>query len=350
MVEISLLSLLVVLVVMLFTLLCLFLYLLTNKIAKNQSRKQIDLYKDEYRLDMFHFLQNGTGTSFEFGNGDERFVAWTELMQEYSNVLASEDVKARMKQFAEVYLTDFIVKELTKKRWSLRMNALYVIEEFEMDHLSSQLHTLYQNKKVTVVERSQLLKLFALFHDEKVVDYIINKAEDLSDFALIDILSKMDEEEFDKLIDVFDELSDRLKLIVVEVIGRKQFIRHHSFLHNLINAKGQEMELTIRSLKAIINIGVPIDTSLIDKLFDSNYWQLRMMTTKLVGVHRLELFKVRLVPLLSDQEYAVRNEAAKAIFNYKDGAEVLKKITEESEDLFAKDMATEWLEKGRTND
>ena len=71
------------------------------------------------------------------------------------------------------------------------------------------------------------------------------------------------------------------------------------------------------------------------------------MVIKVAGVQRMDEYKERLIELLSDREYIVRAEAAKAILRFKDGVSILTKVTEDSNDVFAKDMAIEWLEKER---
>ena len=70
-----------------------------------------------------------------------------------------------------------------------------------------------------------------------------------------------------------------------------------------------------------------------------------MMAAKAAGVRRISTFKDSLVTLLSDREYVVRSEAAKAILQFKGGVDLLRKVVSESNDGFAKDMALEWLGK-----
>ncbi|MCT2534891.1 HEAT repeat domain-containing protein [Aquibacillus koreensis] len=344
--EVTFLSLFMVFVVMLFILISIFLYLLTKKVANNQTRAKINQYKEAYRLDMFQFLQAGKAVSFgNFQDDQEKFIACKELLQEYANVIASEDMKERINDFAKDYLTSYIQKELKRRRWSLRMNALYLVEEFEMAHLTNELSRLYNKRKLGVLEKTQLLKLFALFDHAEIMDYLKNNTDDLSEFALMDILSVMTEARVEQLADGMNDLPMRFKYIVVEVIGKKQLIEYHPLLRNLIIESKEEIELKIRAFKAMVLLGMKLDSDIIEEALESEHWQLRMMAARLAGVHRLEVFKDKLISLLSDSEYAVRAEAAKAILTYKGGAKVLQRVVTESSDPFAKDMATEWLEK-----
>jgi hypothetical protein len=343
MIEISLVILFILLAVMLFFLLSLFIYLIIKKYANNQTRKQINEYKEAYRLDMFRYLQTGEQEILQLDDRLERFTALIELLSEYSNVLDDSELKERISIFAKQHLTKYIKKEIKRRRWSLRMNALYSIEDFHMDHLVETLHDLYKKRITTVSEKAQILKILADFNDDKIVEYIKNVDQSLSDFSLLSIIWKMKEKKFDELMADFDELSSRLQYMVIEVIGKKQLINHHALLQKLVMQNDEE--LRIRSLKAFTNTGIPINVKSIAAFFDSESWQIRMMTVKLVGVQRLDEYKEKLVELLSDREYIVRTEAAKAILRFKDGGSILTRVIEESNDVFAQDMAIEWLEK-----
>lgn len=343
MLEISLVVLFILFLAMFFILISLFTYLVIIKHFHNQKRKKIDDLKETYRLDMFHFLQSGEEGSLQPDKTEEKFIALIELLNEYSNVLDSEDVKGKISEFANKHLTNYMKSELKQRRWSLRMNALYSIEDFYMNHLVGELHKLYAKKNVTRTEKFQMLNLFAKFHDDQIVYYLKNVDPAISNFTLLSILSLLKEEQFNELADDFGALSKQMQYMMIETIGKKQYLHHINLIQKLL--ENSDEELRIRALKAFANTGAPIDEAILSKFFESTSWQVRMMAAKVAGVRRLSPFKDRLVSLLSDREYVVRSEAAKAILQFKGGVDLLRKVVSESNDGFAKDMALEWLGK-----
>ena len=111
----------------------------------SQIRQKITDYKEDYRLDMFRYLQTGEQGLLQLDDKQEKFKALIELLIEYSTVLDDSDVNERIGIFAKQHLTTYIKKELRQRRWSLRMNALYLIEDFYMDDFVETLHELYSN-------------------------------------------------------------------------------------------------------------------------------------------------------------------------------------------------------------
>ena len=343
MIELSLVFLFIFFLGLFFLLVSLFLYLVIVKNVRNETRKKIEEYKETYRLDMFHFLQSGQEGTLKPDGSQEKFVALIELLSEYSDVLDSEDIKRRISDFAKKYLTNYIVAELKKNRWSLRMNALYSIEDFYMNHVLDLLHNLYGRKDITVAEKIQILRLFAKFNDKKTIEYIKNVDSSISDFALLSIFSLMDEETFNDLIKDFDTISKQAQYMIIETIGKEQYLHHHNLLDKLLHSDDEEMK--IRTLKAFASTGAPVNVTTLGVFLSSSSWQIRMMAAKVAGVRRLSVFEPQLITLLSDQEYVVRSEAAKAILQFKGGVIMLKRVIEESTDEFARDMAQEWISK-----
>jgi tRNA (Thr-GGU) A37 N-methylase len=323
----------------------LFLYLVIKKYINSQIRQKINGLKEFYRLDMFHYLQASEQWLLEVEQDQETVKALIELLSEYSNVLEGTEVTERISIFAKQYLTNYIKKQLRKKRWSLRMNALYSIEDFYMKHLVDILHELFNKKRTTAAEKTQIVKLLAKFNDHKIIEYVKKVNPNVSDFSLLTILLNMDEDQFDQLVASFNELPTRIQYMVIDTIGKKQLIQHHSLLHELV--MGDEVELKVRSLKAYANTGIPIDVKVVAAFFESDNWQIRMMAIKVAGVQRMDEYKEKLIERLSDPEYVVRAESAKAILRFKDGVSTLTNISERSNDMFASDMAIEWLEKER---
>lgn len=347
MIEFGIVFLFIFFLVLFFILLCLFIYLMIEKYINNESRKKINELKETYRLDMFHFLQSGRDEELRPEGSSEKFIALLELLNEYANVLDSKEIKIRISEYAKKHFTNHVKKELKKRRWSLRMNALYIIEDFRMAHLKNYLHELYKKNNLTIAEKSQILRMFAKFNDSKLTSYMQKLDPKLSDFSILSILSSMNEETFEILVEDFVNLEKRTQFMVVETIGKEQLIQYHPLLVKLL--EGNEEEMRIRALKAYANMGAPIDKTQLAEFFTFESWQVRMMAAKVVGKQKLTTYKDRLIELLSDQEYVVRVEAAKAIIQFKDGIVILKKVIDETEDDFARDMALEWHEKKRVD-
>jgi len=348
MIEVNLVFLFIIFLVMFFTLVSLFFYLMIQKYMTNNKKTKIDQLKEAYRLDMFHFLQSGVDSKLRPDGSQEKFIALIELLIEYANVLESEDIKQRISVFAKQYLTDYIEGQLKKNRWSLRMNALYAIEDFYMIHLSANLHDLYEKKHITLAEKFQILKLFAKFGDEKTVHYIKSVPSFISDFTLLSILSLLKEDHFHNLVEDFSQLPKRMQYMVVETIGKKQYLQYYSLLQKLLQSDEEEMR--IRTLKTFAYTGAPVDEKILAAFFQSSSWQVRMMAAKVAGVKRLSQYAGQLISMLSDRNYVVRSEAAKALLQFKDGVNILRNVIDESHDDFARDMAREWLEKERNHE
>ncbi len=348
MIELSLVFLLIFFLGMFFLLGSLFLYLVIVKKIRNESRNKIEEYKETYRLDMFHFLQSGKEGSLKPDGSQEKFIALIELLNEYADVLDSEDIKHRISDFAKRYLTDYIVVQLKKKRWSLRMNALYSIEDFHMDHLLDLLHNLYRKEHISITEKIQMLRLFAKFNDKKTVEYMKSIGSPISDFDLLSILSLYDEDSFNGLVNDFDTFSKQTQYMIIETIGKKHYLQHHNLLEKVLQSEDEEMR--IRTLKAYAYTGAPINETTVSAFFSSPSWQVRMMAAKVAGARRLSRFEQQLISLLSDQEYVVRAEAAKAILQFKGGINMLKRVIVETTDEFARDMAQEWISKESGDD
>ncbi len=344
MVEISLVLLFILFLSMLFLLLSLFLYLIIKKQLNNQFQKKVQEYKEVYRLKVFRYLQTGEQDELgDFEENEELLKALVELLNDYSQLLNGSEIQKRISYFANQHLTNFLEKQLSQRRWSLRMNALYMIEDFYLVNLTEILHRIYNHKKTTVSEKAQILKILAKFDDKRVVDYIKYIDQDISNFSVLSIFLILNEEKLEKLVEGFQQLSTRLQYMVIETIEKRHLIKYHQFL--LILVGNEDEEVRIRALKAIAKTGIPIDPEPINDFLQSNSWTTRMMAIKVVGMQRLEFFKPQLIELLSDREYPVRAEAAKAILRFKDGVTILTTVTKESTDLFAKEMAIEWLEK-----
>ncbi|WP_241738383.1 hypothetical protein [Anoxybacillus flavithermus] len=53
---------------------------------------------------------------------------------------------------------------------------------------------------------------------------------------------------------------------------------------------------------------------------------------------------------MKDAVFSVRSQAAEALLRMPNGLDILEHIAQTSDDRYARDMALEWLERGREHD
>ncbi|MGG3926821.1 hypothetical protein ABET51_12555 [Metabacillus fastidiosus] len=348
MISFNFVFLLLVFLAFLFLLISVFLYLIIRKAMNNQFKRKVESYKNDYRIHVFHYLQNEEKEPIAHLVNKEEHIAIIELLGEYANVLDGEIVKKRLRDYVADHFGEYIKKDLKSNRWSVRMNALYQIEDFHLDFMIEQLRNYYSDRRLTAEEETQLLEMFALFRQKDLVHKLLNTKTHLSNFNIRSIFRKMDREIFSELVESFDELSKQYQLAVIDTIASERMLWYHLFLKQMLQS--DDSEIQIRTLKAYAETNLPLKEEELEPFILMRRWQVKMMLSKIIGAQRIEKYKKLLKELLRDKEYIVRSEAAKAIMEFSDGAAILTEVVQVSKDRFAKDMANEWLEKERIGD
>ena len=70
------------------------------------------------------------------------------------------------------------------------------------------------------------------------------------------------------------------------------------------------------------------------------------MAARLIGAMKAKEGIGDLIHLLHDRSWWVRSQAGQALAKFPEGKTILQEIAETTEDLFARDMAEEWIHKG----
>lgn len=203
-----------------------------------------------------------------------QYVAMIELLDHFIRVLANGDVRARVTSLAETYFADYLHKQLYHRRLGRRMNALFYIEDFGLRSLLPELENMYEQKRVTTMEKRQLLKMFALFQHPHVYEYMKQTDDSFTQFDYRLILSRMDDETFAKMVDHFFDWNEKIQYAIIDMIGIMQKLAHIPFLLTLL--RHEQSEYRIRALKALAQMAYPLDVEQLHVHFQSPVWQERV--------------------------------------------------------------------------
>ena len=228
------------------------------------------------------------------------------------------------------------------------MNALFYIEDFRLRSLLPELENMYEQKRVTTMEKRQLLNMFALFQHPHVYEYMKNVDESFTQFDYRLILSRMDDDTFAKMVDHFFDWHEKIQYAIVDMIGIMQKFPHVPFLCTLL--RHEQSEYRVRALKALAQMAYPLDVEQLHVHFQSSVWQERLMALRLCARTRRQEMVDHIVLLMKDAVFSVRSQAAEALLRMPNGLDILEHIAQTSDDRYARDMALEWLERGREHD
>ncbi|PFA67448.1 hypothetical protein CN378_11440 [Bacillus sp. AFS015802] len=334
----------VVLVSLLVVLTGLCLYLMLKKMIDNRNRARIDKYKEELQLPLFQFLHEGILSEELEVRSSLQVRALVELLAGFSKMLASEDIQERLQAFAEEHVRPFILSQLGHRRWSIRMNALYWIQDFRMKSMMGPLRELHASKKLSKAEEIQLLKIDVLFDEPGLVEKMTGTKHEWTEFEYSLLFHSLREDQFRPLVSSFDELPGIMRFALIDSIGVKNRMEHIPFLKGLLDSDATE--LRIRALKAIVGMEFYLEVETLSIHLRAESWQERLMAIKACEYIRSTELTPHLQGLMGDPSFYVRSQAAQSLLRLENGEAVLREIAAHAEDEYAKDMAEQWLERG----
>jgi hypothetical protein len=258
----------------------------------------------------------------------------------YIKNFSDVEIREKIKAFSNQYLKEYYRNILKSKKWSIRLNALYRIIDFQIEELLDECRQL-ERQKPSHEEYFQLLSIYSRMDIEHFFNIILSPQRMLSENEYKKLLLALDSESLKILADRFDDLSNSFQYGLIAVLGLKRDIVALSFLEDKLNHVNAEIR--IRALKAISEIGVITNLEQYLSFVDSLKWEERLMAARLLRNIPLQEALPYLKQLLHDESWWVRSEAALTISQSRHGKEVLKEITKKTTDPFAVDMATEYI-------
>lgn len=329
--------------ILLFTLTTMFLYLVIKKAVEIRQEKHIQRYMDYIHGTIYAYLYQEKKSRHLVPDSSVKFTAIERLLTNYSTVIEGEG-KVKITQLADELFKTRYETILLRNKWSSRMNVLYKIDGFRMTVLNEVLKEMIKDHKITKEEKLIIFRCLANTNNDSLSALFQHISVPFSVLEYRSILNRMDENTFGQIVDDYHLYSETLQLAIIDIIGIRKKLEFIPFLESQLD--DAEFEIRIRSMKAIGEIGFLSDYTIVERFAQSKQWEERLMAAKVIGKTRVRNGLDVLDMLIKDSSWMVRAQAAKAFLSYTDGLERLYDIRFTSDDPFARDMASEWIERG----
>ncbi|WP_029326860.1 hypothetical protein [Bacillus coahuilensis] len=215
-------------------------YLIFTKTRENKNLAKIEQYKEQYQLPLFYYLKEGKPIR-EIDELDSlQRVAFIELLASFSKTFDGKEIHHQIQLFAKDHFTSFLRSQLFHRRWSYRMNALYWMEEFRMNHMQSSLiHFLTNTKKLSKGEEIQALKTLILSGNSTVMKRLCSSRNELSEFEYSMLFQLLNDNQFNEFITAYKDLPEVMKFALIDSIGVR---RETNFVHFLEELTSHEQK------------------------------------------------------------------------------------------------------------
>ncbi|MDF2036519.1 hypothetical protein P2R12_05870 [Cytobacillus oceanisediminis] len=325
-------------------LLLILMYLVIRKWLEHRKRRKINDCIETLSPLIFAYIAEGeTSRHFHLDN-DIKKKAAEEVLSKFAANLTGEEETRKLREFADRNLRNYFQRQLKSRRWSIRMNALYNIEDLHFIELQPQVLEAAIKERISHDERVQSLRILAAFQFEGITDLLLYNSENLSDGELRNIILRLNENLFSLLITDFHRAVNQLKYAIIDAAGIRKELRYLHFIESVYASYDGETRL--RAVKALSSLGMVKDITPYLKLRHSEDWKERMMAAKLFGSLKERELMPHLLDLLHDRSWWVRSQAGQSIMMFPDGKEELQIVLDTSNDSYARDMAWEWMNKG----
>ena len=262
-----------------------------------------------------------------------------EICSTYLRLLNDKEIQQRITRFAETYLTKRYRQQLMSRTWSTRMNALRYIGLLKMTSLVEESRKLL-TKNISQEERFELLQLLALQNPETLLTIL--KEQHLPKNEYKRLLRLLPTKELVQVIEQSMDLPQVAQLALAEVAAERRDPFLLPYAVQLL--KNEDSELRIGGLKISYALQATLPSTIIAPFVTSDLYVERLFAAKNLAHNTAREALPQLKKLLSDENWYVRNEAAKVIAEHEDGAQLLRDVIATSPDRYAVDIAKQTLQ------
>jgi hypothetical protein len=337
---------LVVIAVILAVLLC---YLCIRKWSANQHASIVENFREQLRSPLQRYLLHGGEITDQLMPGGDRlkFEALESLLSQFSDFLSSSDIELRIRVYAEHAFAGQYQKWLNARGSIRKLNVLLHIDKFGLRSFEYHLlEWIKSGKGINLAHIDLIYRILAAFGSEELLILLSREPPALPDSSYRYMFARIPEQLFPLFVDLFPHLTLQLRLALIDVIGIRQRDLHIGFLEALLDER--DSELRIRALKALSEMPHLTAKERYMSHAEADDWQERMMAAKLFGTIRNHTLLPYLESMLGDSSWWVRQQAGQSIMRYREGRDILTRIRYKSQDRFARDIASEWLDKGES--
>ncbi|MGE7943431.1 HEAT repeat domain-containing protein [Lysinibacillus xylanilyticus] len=347
MIELSVSFLLMVIAVLSVILFLFTMYLLFQRQREIRFEKARDTYLQNYSQHWYNYLMNDEIFSMVLvPRGSAQVAAIEMIFSSYLKNIMSEKVNQKIKEFSNLYLKKFYEKELSSKRWSIRMNALYRIADLQIVELLEACQQ-YEKTKISEEEYFQLLKIYSLFEPELFIEKIKDPSINYSESEYRRLFVLLEDDVFNRLFEDFDSWTKNIQFAAIDTAAVRRDMQYIDTLKQLL--VHEIAEIKIRALKGLYEIGVIDEIDPYVPFVTSDMWEARLMVAKIFMHAPLNYTYAYLEQLLQDENWWVRSQAAKTIAENREGIAKLQQFMESSNDQYAIEMAQETVVRKQGN-
>ncbi len=287
------------------------LYLASERMKEVSRLRKIDRYIEEKQHKWYRYFKSEEPFSDELIPKHKHEIEGIEkIFLTYLKNISSTEIQDKIGDFSNQYLMDYYQRLLDSRKWSQRMNALYRVADFQLYRLLDKYREMGK-RKLTHEESFQLLKIFSMFEPDVFVEKIITNTMKLSEFEYKKLLTGIEPNTRQRLMNCFDQLPPACQYSLIDTIGKKRNMDYIPFLEAQLGQN--DAEIRIRSLKALHEIGIIVNLDRYIPFVSSDIWEERLMAAKLLQNVPLKGSLSYLEKLLEDESWLVRTQAAQAI-------------------------------------
>jgi len=339
MIKLSITFLFTVIALLLVVLFTFLIYLFVQRQRESRFEKVRDRYLLNYSQLWYDYLFNNALFSMVLvPRGAAQVEAIERIFSSYLKNIISENVEQKIKQFANQYLKKFYEQDLSSRRWSIRMNALYRIADLQIEELLPSCQE-FEKNKISDEEHFQLLKIYSLFQPDLFMEKIKNPNINYSESEYRRLFVLLEEDVFIRFFDDFNCWPTNIQFAVIDTAAVKRNMQYLDELKKLLSH--DVMEINIRALKGLYEIGIIDEIDPFIPFVTSDMWEARLMVAKIFKHVPLAYTYSYLEQLLQDENWWVRSQAAKTIVEDRHGIAKLQQFIESSNDPYAIEMAQE---------
>jgi hypothetical protein len=331
-----------------FVLICilmiLFFGLILHKSLNNRKASKIDLLKHKIQPLVFKNLFKSENKQLEPYKNNKLFhQAVLELMNEINSQLDMGMLDELKTKFYEKYLVPAIRSKLKSHRWSIRMNMLYLMESLGDTAMYIDLWKIYHMRHTTDQEKYIILRIAAQSNDVHVLTYLVEDPPYQTVYFYKQVISKMSDELFSRFIASFDKYPQKIKISVLSVIGEKRKLTYLPQVEK--HLEDPTLDIRIHSLKTIRDFAYISDLKKLLPFAAADTWVEQMIFCQIARELKNPGYLPSLGNLLTSPNWWVRYYSGEAMARTPGGFRALTKIEHNSSDMFAQDMAGQWLQR-----